>query len=486
MIKDNQKRLNQLHVALDMLLVAAAYVLSWFVFFRSGLFSNETGGFLEISIESHRPSSYFTILIFIIPLYLVLNVFFKLYTPKRVQGKYKEFVNILKVNAMGILILSLSFWLLNDKTIDFSGTMPAKDLPRRMLFIFSVINVVLQTLERNLIRLLLRYLRAKGYNQKHILLIGYSDAAKGYIDRAISNPEWGYKIRGILDDNKERGLEYKGIKVIGHIDNLEIILTQNTLDEIAITLRLDEYDKLKRIVSKCEKSGVHTKFIPDYNNIVPTSPYMEDLHGLPVIHIRRVPLNNTFNFVSKRIIDIIGGVIGLIIFSPVMILTALAVKCSSAGPVIYNQERVGLHNKPFKMYKFRSMVVQSDKSEQKAWTTKDDMRVTAFGKFIRRTSIDELPQIINIIKGDMSIVGPRPERPFFVEKFKEEIPRYMIKHQVRPGLTGWAQVNGYRGDTSITKRIEHDLYYIENWSIGFDIKIIFLTIFKGFINKNAY
>ena len=169
-----------------------------------------------------------------------------------------------------------------------------------------------------------------------------------------------------------------------------------------------------------------------------------------------------------------------------LLIVALLIKLISSGPVIFSQERVGLHNRPFQMYKFRSMAVQKPSEEKNAWTTKNDPRVTPVGKFIRKTSIDELPQLWNILKGDMSLVGPRPERPHFVEKFREEIPRYMVKHQVRPGLTGWAQVNGYRGDTSITKRIEYDLYYIENWSLGLDFKIIFLTFFKGFVNKNAY
>ena len=231
---------------------------------------------------------------------------------------------------------------------------------------------------------------------------------------------------------------------------------------------------------------MHTKFIPDYNNIIPTRPYTEDLMGLPVINIRHVPLTNTFNAFIKRSVDLVGAVCAIIIFSPIMLVTAIVIKLTSPGPLIYTQERVGLHNRNFKMYKFRSMEVQAPSDEKSKWTTPHDPRVTPVGRFIRKTSIDEMPQFFNVLKGDMSLVGPRPERPFFVEKFKEEIPRYMVKHQVRPGLTGWAQVNGYRGDTSITKRIECDLYYIENWTLGLDFKILFLTIFKGFINKNAY
>ena len=231
---------------------------------------------------------------------------------------------------------------------------------------------------------------------------------------------------------------------------------------------------------------MHTKFIPDYYNIIPTRPYTVDILGLPVINIRHVPLTNNFLALLKRLIDIVGSVCGIVVTSPVMLLACLLIKITSPGPLIYKQERVGLHNKTFQMYKFRSMEVQKESEEKKAWTTKDDPRVTGIGKLMRRTSIDELPQLFNILKGDMSLVGPRPERPFFVEKFREEIPRYMVKHQVRPGLTGWAQVNGYRGDTSIRKRIEYDLYYIENWTLGFDVKILVLTIFKGFVNENAY
>lgn len=274
--------------------------------------------------------------------------------------------------------------------------------------------------------------------------------------------------------------------MIGQIDNLFYILPENKLDEIAVTLALENYGRLEEIVNLCEKSGVHTKFIPDYNSVIPSKPYTEDLNGLPVINIRHVPLTNTLNMVAKRAFDIVFGAIALVIFSPVLLVTALLIKCTSEGPVIFKQERVGLHNKPFQMYKFRTMELQKPSEEKKEWTTRDDPRVTKVGRVLRRTSIDELPQLFNVLLGDMSLVGPRPERPFFVEKFKEEIPRYMIKHQVRPGMTGWAQVNGYRGDTSIRKRIDCDLYYIENWTMGLDIKILFLTIFKGFVNKNAY
>ena len=414
-------------------------------------------------------------LIFIIPGYLLLYQAFTLYEPMHMQGRRLVLANVIKANVLGMLLIIFALYMLEES--DFS---------RLMIYIFCGVNIVLEWGARMLIFAFLRDMRRRGLNQKQVILVGYSRAAEEYIDRVQANPQWGYIIRGILDDNVPSGTVYKGVKVIGRIANLTVILPANRLDEIAITLGLSEYYRLEEIVGMCEKSGVHTKFIPDYNKIIPTRPYTEDILGLPVINIRYVPLSNTFNAMVKRLMDIVGSIAAIIVSSPVMILMCILIKATSPGPLIYRQERVGLHNRTFWMYKFRSMELQPEAEEKKAWTVKNDPRVTGIGRFMRRTSIDELPQLFNILKGDMSLVGPRPERPFFVEKFREEIPRYMVKHQVRPGLTGWAQVNGYRGDTSIRKRIDCDLYYIENWSIGFDIKILFLTFFKGFINKNAY
>ena len=473
MIKDNQKRLNHFHVLLDALVIICSYALAWFIV-------NATLWF-DVTAENKNAMAavYLAAGVAIVPFYLLLYAFFQLYTPKRVQSRRVELANIVKANVIGLLCIALILYLCrkNEYFRNFSSP---------MLMLFFAINIMSDALMRNLLRMGLRSMRSKGYNQKHLLLVGYSRAAEGFIDRVRLNPEWGYNIRGILDDWQEWVKEYRGVRVIGKIGDLNKILELNTLDEIAITLSIREYEKLERIVAGCEKSGVHTKFIPDYYNFIPTRPFMEDLQGLPVIHIRHVPLTSILNATIKRGVDLIGAAVALILFSPVMLIAAAGIKLTSPGPVIYSQERVGLHNRPFKMYKFRSMAVQPPAREKSQWTTPGDPRVTSIGRFIRKTSIDEMPQLFNVLKGNMSLVGPRPERPFFVEKFKEEIPRYMIKHQVRPGMTGWAQVNGYRGDTSITKRIEHDLYYIENWTLGFDVKILFLTFFKGFINKNAY
>ncbi len=469
MIKDNQQHFNRLHVLIDALVIIASYFLAWVIQFP--ILHNTTGLLF---------GQYMIVLFFLVPVYLLLYMAFSLYTTKSVRRKRVELGKIVEANTIGLVLFLALMYLLrsaSDVTDYYS---------RMMLLYFYVINILLEGLVRTLIRLVLQRLRRKGFNQKHMVLVGYSRATEEYIDRIKANPEWGYEIMGILDDNVECGMRYRGVQVFGRTEEIEELLFRTSPDEIAITLGLSEYSKLEHIVAVCEKSGVHTKFVPDYNNIIPTRPYTEDLMGLPVINIRHVPLTNTFNAVVKRTMDIVGGLGAIILFSPVMLITAIAIKATSPGPLIYAQERVGLHNKTFRMYKFRSMDVQSPKKERGAWTVPDDPRVTAVGKVIRKTSIDELPQLFNILKGDMSLVGPRPERPFFVEKFREEIPRYMIKHQVRPGMTGWAQVNGYRGNTSIRKRIEFDLYYIENWTPGFDIKILFLTIFKGFVNENAY
>ena len=472
MIKDNQKMFNRLHVVLDGFIIVIAYGVAYKLRFDYlnfiDFFRRATEYYLPFSIIAKE-------LIYLIPSYLVFYHFCNLYSPRRGKSRRFEIWNLIKANSLGVLFFMFMLYL--TKKPDFS---------RKFIGVFFVVNIIFSYLFRGVLDYILKKMRRKGHNIKHILIVGYSRAAENYIDRILANPQWGYDIHGVLDDNMKFGTAYRGIKVIGTNSNLLSVLSKNDLDEIVITLNIEEYSKLECLVSICEKSGVHTKFVPDYNNIIPTRPYTEDLNGLPVINIRNVPLTNTLNKIIKRIIDIIGAVIALIIFAIPMTIVSIIIKATSRGPLIYSQVRVGLHNKEFKMYKFRSMAVQKESEEKKAWTTFNDPRVTPIGRFIRKTSIDELPQLFNVLKGDMSLIGPRPERPFFVEKFKEEIPRYMIKHQVRPGLTGWAQVNGYRGDTSIRKRIDHDLYYIENWTLGLDIKILFMTFFKGFVNKNAY
>ena len=467
MIEDNQKYFRRMLVLVDSVIMIGCYMLAWTLRYRSGMFRR--------TYEAVPLFVYVLVIPIVVLVTLILYSAFNLYRANRMGGRRNDIAGIIGANMISFLIFMVVLFLFHQD-----------DWSRSMIVLFYIFNSVIDIIVRLLIWQSLKKMWKSGRNQKNVLLVGYSRAAEEYIDRVLENPQWGLNIRGILDDKVEAGTLYKNIKVLGRIDNLMIILPENHLDEITITMGLSEYYRLEQIVTLCEKSGVHTKFIPDYNNIIPTKPYTEDVLGLPVINIRYVPLSNAFPAAIKRMMDIVLGTIGLCVASPVMLFCIIMIKITSPGPLIFKQDRVGLHNKTFKMYKFRSMVVQDEKKEKKAWTVRDDPRVTKFGRFMRKTSLDELPQLINIIKGDMSLVGPRPERPFFVEKFQEEIPRYMVKHQVRPGLTGWAQVNGYRGDTSIRKRIEYDLYYIENWTLGLDFKIMFLTVFKGFVNKNAY
>lgn len=473
MIKNHQKTLNRVYVTIDLLLVIVAYALSYgFRFLWLGwipLFKETPGTYLEFEV-------YMSYLGFILPGYLIILLTSGVYRPQRSSGRFLEIMRIVRVNIVGMFYIMALLFVVKEINIS-----------RLFLAVFFLLNVFFELAYRFVLRRTLRKMRKEGYNIKHVLLVGYSRTAEGLIDRMMAHPQWGYHIIGILDDAMESGTKYKGIPVIGPLSSLEQQLEDYDLDEINITMRMDDYARLSEMVAKCEKSGVHTKFLPDYQDIIPTIPYMEDLEGLPVVHIRKVPLSSSeLNRFIKRGMDLILGVLALLIAAIPMLVVAVIIKCTSKGPVLYTQKRVGFRNKEFLMYKFRSMEIQEEEKEKTEWTTFKDPRVTPIGRFIRKTSIDELPQLWNVLKGDMSLVGPRPERPFYVEKFKEEIPRYMVKHQVRPGMTGWAQVNGYRGDTSIRKRIDYDLYYIENWTPGFDILILFLTVFKGFINKNAY
>ena len=467
MIKENQRIFNRLLVLIDMVIIFFSMPTAYVAKFK--ILSPTATGRLPIG-------SYIRLMAMVVPVYIIIYFMCSVYDPKRTSRIKHECYTIFKANVFGIGALIIGIYVI-IKDIDYA---------RSVLGLFFFINVFATMAFRVVLRKTLRYARKHGYNQKHILLVGYSEAAKAFIDRLVGNPQWGFKIYGILDDHHEVGFEYHGVKVIGTLSQLTSVLQDNDLEEVAITLSLEDYDFLERTVKECEKQGVHTQFVPDYNKFIPSRAYTEDLFGLPLINIRYVPLANSGYAAVKRAADFVGALIGIIIASPFMLVLAILVKLSSPGPIIFKQERVGLHNKPFNMYKFRSMRMQDDSEEKKGWTVKDDPRVTKVGKFLRRTSLDELPQLFNILVGDMSIIGPRPERPQFVEKFQEEIPRYMIKHQVRPGLTGWAQVNGLRGDTSIEERINHDIYYIENWTVGLDVKIFFMTFFTGFINKNAY
>ena len=310
---------------IDAIVIAVTYVLAWMIRF--------IGPFAHSAVRALAFEEYMFALVFIIPGYLLLYQAFTLYEPLHMQGRRLVLANIIKANVLGLLLVVFSLYMMGES--DFS---------RLTAYIFCVINIFAEWGVRLFIFSILRNMRKRGLNQKQMILVGYSRAAEEYIDRIQQNPQWGYVVRGILDDNVPAGTVYNGIKVIGRIANLSVILPANRLDEIAITLGLSEYYRLEEIVGMCEKSGVHTKFIPDYNKIIPTKPYTEDILGLPVINIRYVPLSNTFNAMIKRLMDIVGSIMAIIVSSPVMLLMCILIKLTSPGPLIYRQERVGLHS----------------------------------------------------------------------------------------------------------------------------------------------
>lgn len=465
MIKQNQKLVNKGLVIVDALVIIAAFLLAWYIRIHSGIMEVE-GGFLSFE-------EYLIPVLIMIPVYLIIYNFKRLYNTERMVFLSKEIINIIVANLWGIIIFTGLLFV--NKQIDYS---------RSFLVIFLVVSIIFTSLERVIIRLFMRRARRKGLNVKYTVFVGFSDGTKKFNKLINDNKHWGYKVLGIFEDFN---VEYENLEYLGEISKLDDYLSENRdVDEIIITLEMKDYDKLKGIIATCEKLGVRAQIIPNYYKYLPAKPYVEEIGGIPLINMRYIPLDNILNKSVKRIIDIVGSLIAIIITSPIMIIVSILVKTTSKGPLIFKQERIGLNRKPFVMYKFRSMREQDPEKEKLDWTVKNDPRKTAIGTFIRKTSIDELPQFFNVLKGDMSLIGPRPERPFYVEKFKDEIPKYMVKHQVRPGITGWAQVNGWRGDTSIEKRIECDIYYIENWSLALDIKIVFMTLYKGFINTNAY
>lgn len=456
MIKSNQHFFNFLQVLADMLVVSGALLLAWYIRFASPFFND--------GIRTLRFEAYMALLAFVVPVYLVLFLIFGLYKPYRKQRFTKECQEIILSNTIGILIL-LAF-LYTGKSIHFS---------RYMLGLFYIFSVVLVSAERGIIRKILRSMRERGFNIKYIIIVGAGALGQRFAEKVMNDRQLGYKICGFVDDYYPKS-EKEGIPILGSTREMNEILEEYRVDEVVIALPNTSYRRIDEVIDKCEYQGIKTQIIPDYFNLVQGSkPAFDELDGIPLINTRYIPLDEPFNKFIKRLFDILFSLLVLIVLSPLLLVTAILVKLTSPGPIIYKQVRVGMNRRDFEIYKFRSMRNDMPEVGNTVWTTEDDPRKTKFGSFIRKTSIDELPQLINVLKGDMSIVGPRPERPFYVNKFKDEIPKYMIKHHVRPGLTGWAQVNGWRGDTDIEPRIRCDIEYIEKWTPWFDVKILFMT-----------
>ena len=316
------------------------------------------------------------------------------------------------------------------------------------------------------------------------MLVGGGDMAAEYLLALEHTPYYGFHVDGYLAPYATPDLD---VRYLGGYDNMEVTLDEPGIDEVVVALDAAEMHMLTRAFAACDKHGTRITMVPFYNDYLPARPTIDVLGDCKLINIRQTPFDNILNAFIKRAMDVVGSMVLIVLTSPIMLGVAIGVKLSSPGPVSFRQERIGLNKKPFMMYKFRSMRVNVQ--QETGWSTDCDPRKTHFGSLIRKFSLDELPQFFNVLKGDMSLIGPRPELPFFVEQFKEEIPRYMVKHQVRPGITGWAQVNGLRGDTSIKKRIEYDLYYIEYWTPAFDLRILIMTAFCMFnkekVNKRG-
>lgn len=468
MIRENQRLFNLMLIVIDASIISLSLVLAWYIRFETDLlgFGRSIGGF----------DHYLMSLLFILPIYIFSYYVFGLYTPQRTKKTIlSEVLKIIQANFIALLFLITLLFVL--ELTDFS---------RYMLAMFAIFSIIFSIAERCILRRLLKFLRSKGYNIKYILVIGAGELGRKFSIIINQNEYLGYSIVGFLDDNLEKNEIIHGSRIVGAIGDLEDVISNNLIDRVIVTLSPRHYKLLEEIVETCEKCGVRAEIVPDYYRYMPAKPHIDMIEDIPIIQIRYIPLDNSLNRLIKRLMDIILVFPAIIILSPLLFLTAILIKITSPGPIIFKQERLGHNGESFYMYKFRSMKVQEKEKEKFQWTTKDDYRKTRVGSFIRRTSIDELPQFLNILKGEMSLIGPRPERPHFVEKFKEEVPKYMIKHHVLPGMTGWAQVNGYRGDTSIIKRIENDIYYVENWTMTLDLKIFFKTLINLFRDKNAY
>ncbi len=332
----------------------------------------------------------------------------------------------------------------------------------------------------------MKAMRARGFNHKRIVIVGVGKLGRK-VAHNIKISEWtGLDVVSFFDDKSELCEKIiDGVKVRDATQELASYVDKVQVDEIWLALPLQAEGRVREILHELRHCTGTVRFVPDIFGLKLLNHSMAEVAGLPVINLSESPMHGV-NRAVKYFEDKIIATLILLLASPLMLIIAIGVKASSHGPVFYRQERVSWNGKPFQMLKFRSMSVDSEKETGAVWAKAGESRSTKFGSFLRKTSLDELPQFIDVLKGNMSIVGPRPERPFFVEKFKDEIPGYMKKHMVKAGITGWAQVNGWRGDTDLTTRIEYDLYYIEHWSLWFDIKIIIRTVFSGFVNKNAY
>ena len=467
MLKQKRQLFEFFFMVTDLIAVSLAWILAYWVRFQSHL----------ISIDKGVPSfdHYISMILFIWLIWAFVFRKFGLYRPMRGVRRARETWLLVNANAFSILLLIAITYLVREKSVEFS----------RLVFLyFGVFATVLTVLQRSMLRFLLREVRRRGYNLRYLLIVGAGKVAGDIATRMRLHRELGIQLIGCLSKDGKDSRGPKGIPVVGAYGEIEEVLEEMEIDQVMVALPLEDNAFLPEIMGKIGDSLVDVRIVPDIYQFVSLGGEIEEFEGLPVINLRSTQLDG-FNLFAKRASDVVIGSILLVFLSPLLLLIGLMVKLTSRGPVLFNQERVSVDGTSFKILKFRTMKTDAE-DKGPGWTKEGDVRVTSLGSFLRSWSLDELPQLVNVILGDMSMVGPRPERPVFIKEFRKRIPRYMLRHKVPAGITGWAQVNGWRGDTSIDKRIECDLYYIENWSLLFDIKILFLTLLKGFRHKNAY
>ncbi len=457
MLQRNQSFLNTLNITSDVVLISVSYPLA--IYTRLELLNGETQMPL-LSPPYYALAGCCALLTVFI--YYILG----LYNSQRLKQNTGEIFNVLLIN--GIVTLGAMALLYLTRIMEF---------PRLAMALFWFFSSLLVITKRTLCWGILRYYRSQGYNQKQVAIVGNGHLAKQYLESIRENPQMGIRSIGYVSRAERPELG----KCLGSYEDLEKILIRYKPDELIVALEPHETKFMKPVLDAADKEGVRLSLIPFYNDYIPSHPTIEVIGQTRLIDMRATPLDNLGWAILKRAMDIAGSLALIVLTSPVMVVTAIGVKLSSPGPVFFRQKRVGKDKKPFTMVKFRSMSVT--KSEKTGWTTRDDPRKTRFGSFIRKYSIDELPQLFNVLAGDMSLVGPRPEIPFHVRHFKEEVPLYLVRQQVKPGMTGWAQVNGLRGDTSIEARVKYDIWYIENWSLELDIRILLKTAFGGMVNN---
>ena len=410
---------------------------------------------------------------------LVVFFFYRLYHRPRALSSIDEFYSLFGAVSVGtILAIALSSLMFKNSVLEL-------DYPRGMILYAWLLTIVLAGTGRFAHGRVQRALQARGLGGARVLIVGTGEVGQMILQKIRHLPGLGYEVTGFVDDRSD--LEtIRGVPVLGQTGDLPSLIGEHSIDEVIIALPEEaSHEEILTIISLCERGKVDIKVYPDVFQIMAAQVSIGDLGGLPLLTVRDIALRG-WRLTLKRAVDLIGSAVGLVVVSPLMLLLAALIKLDSPGPVFYVQERMGLDAKPFWMIKFRSMWADAEAKTGPVWATKDDPRRTRLGAFIRRFSVDELPQLINVVLGEMSLVGPRPERPVFVEQFRQSIPRYMDRHREKSGLTGWAQVNGLRGDTSIAERTKYDLWYIENWSLLLDFKIILKTIFNAFASKNVY